>query len=465
MRNRCRAGVLSTLAALVVTALAPLADAAPLSATFGYSGVLVGDAEWYQQSLPAEPFVFRLCTSEAGTCAACTNPPTDDCVWQEEWSAVPVEGGHFTVELGKYASLPVDRVTQGAWLQVEHAGQVLSPRTKLAAVPVALACYDAATLSGKEPTAFAPAVHDHDDRYHGKAEVDDALAQKAAVGDSFLKAESDAKYAAKWHTHDIGAVDGLQAALDGKENQGVAYSKAETDARLAGKANTGDSFSKAESDGRYAALTHSQGIATVDGLQDALNGKENAGVAYAKDQVDTKLGGKADVGASYLKAESDGRYYTKTDVDSKLAGKADTLSLAKLRAYRSTTLSVPTNTDTKVVFNAVNFKANCQYDQASGHFSAISSGYYLIHVAAQWPGGNKWATKKIKIFVNGVERANNKWVNYGESTDNSQNITDMEYLNAGDYVYATLFQTVEFGNAVNLVIGSEYTYMAITQLP
>jgi len=281
---------------------------AEVPGTVGYEGVLFtcpesGPCNGYSYM---GPITFRLWDDPASTDPA-------HLVWEETQEGVKVEGGFFHVDLGSVVALGPTAFAGPRWLDVQVGEEPpLQPRSPVGSVPFALACKDAVSLQGQAPTAFAQAshvhaiadvtglqaaldqkaavAHNHDDLYYRKADVDTALAGKAAVGASYTKAESDARYAAVSHTHAISDTLGLQAALDGK-------------------APVGASYTKAESDARYAAVSHSHAISDVTGLQAALDGKEAKGTCYTQAQVDQIVAGlqaKMDEKVASLQAQIDG---------------------------------------------------------------------------------------------------------------------------------------------------------------
>jgi len=225
---------------------------AEVPGTVGYNGVLFtcpeqGPCNGYSYM---GPVTFRLWDDPAST------DPLH-LVWQETQEVVKVEGGWFHVDLGSVVALAADAFAGPRWLEVQVGEDApLQPRSPVGSVPFALACGEAVTLQGQPPAAFAqashvhaiadvtglqaaldgkaPAVHNHDDLYYRKADVDAALAGKAATGASYTKAESDARYAAKVHAHSVGEVVGLEAALDGKEDKGTCYTQAQVDQIVAG---------------------------------------------------------------------------------------------------------------------------------------------------------------------------------------------------------------------------------------
>jgi len=218
---------------------------AEVPGTVGYNGVLFtcpesGPCNGYSYM---GPITFRLWDDPASTDPA-------HLVWEETQEGVKVEGGFFHVDLGSVKPLGPDAFAGPRWLDVQVGEEPpLKPRSPVGSVPFALACKDAVSLQGQAPTAFAQAshvhaiadvtglqaaldgkaavAHNHDDLYYRKAEVDTALAGKAAVGVSYTKAESDELYATKGHSHAISDVTGLQAALDGKEEKGTCFTKSE----------------------------------------------------------------------------------------------------------------------------------------------------------------------------------------------------------------------------------------------
>jgi subtilisin-like proprotein convertase family protein len=204
-----RTPLLTLLVALVLM-LPNLALADPPSLSFGYTGVLVGEAEWWQQSLSVD-LEFRLCASGV--------EGEDDCAWQQAIDAWPVEGGHFTVELGgEAAPLAAVDLEGPRWLEVsygEAGGGVgdwvtLSPRVKVAAVPLAALASeaehaatadDAGLFGGKAPDAYATHDHPHSD-YAATSALSDALAGKADVGHGHIGV-----YAPVSHTHALVDLD------------------------------------------------------------------------------------------------------------------------------------------------------------------------------------------------------------------------------------------------------------------
>ena len=215
--------------------------------TVGYNGVLftcpaTGPCVGYSYE---GPVTFRLWDDAASMDAG-------HKVWEEVQPDVKLEGGWYHVDLGSQTALGATAFAGARWLEVQLGSDApLVPRSVVGSVPYAFACGDSMKLQGQPPTAFAQASHvhviadvtglqaaldgkaavshNHDDLYYRKADVDTALAGKAAVGASYLKADSDARYAAKVHGHAIADTLGLQAALDGKEDIGTGYTKAQVD--------------------------------------------------------------------------------------------------------------------------------------------------------------------------------------------------------------------------------------------
>ena len=190
--------------ALLLLALPGPAFADTPSLSFGYTGVLLGEPDWWTQSLPVD-LEIRLCTS--GTDGA------GDCAWQQSFAAWSMEGGHFSVELGGAAApLAASDLDGPRWLEVKYrasgeppgAWLTVTPRVKVAAVPLALvateaaratAADDADRLGGLAPEAYA--AHDHTHSEHATA---DALTTGLG-GKADVDHDHAGVYASSTHTH------------------------------------------------------------------------------------------------------------------------------------------------------------------------------------------------------------------------------------------------------------------------
>lgn len=109
----------------------------------------------------------------------------------------------------------------------------------------------------------------------------------------------------------------LKNALDGKEDAGTAYTKAQTDALLNNKADTYDTYTKDETDVLLSYKADSSALSShmsntsnphqVSKAQVGLGNVDNTSDLSKpiSTATQTALNGKADVGASYTKAEED----------------------------------------------------------------------------------------------------------------------------------------------------------------
>ena len=93
------------------------------------------------------------------------------------------------------------------------------------------------------------------------------------------------------------------------------YTKEEADGKfltshqdISGKANVGDSYTKSESDDKYATKSSLDSYVTSDNLTTTLGSYATTDSVYNKNQADEKFAAK---GASYTKSESDEKYATK----------------------------------------------------------------------------------------------------------------------------------------------------------
>jgi len=284
------------ITALIFAIATPLAA---LGLPVGYDGVLYSDGG-NGMSQASATLTFRL--FDAAT--AGNQIGVDEVV-----TGVNIDGGYFHADL---ATLDFSKVAVGAaWIEVELAGQgkPFAPRVKVAAVPYANQCGDAATVGAMPAADLAP-----------KAWAQAELAKKAdqAVLSLYaLAADVVAKADKTWVVE-----------------------------QLAVKANSADVYTKVESDGKFAtAATVTAGLglkADKTYVDDQFALKVNSADVYlksdvyTKDAVDTKLGAKADQSAlttalaakansadMYTKVESDGKFATAATVTAGLGQKAD----------------------------------------------------------------------------------------------------------------------------------------------
>lgn len=133
-----------------------------------------------------------------------------------------------------------------------------------------------------------------------------ALAPYATIASVFDKAASDARYAAIVHTHGWGSITGTPTTLGG---YGItdAYTKVQHDSSLTPYALVASVYDKASSDARYATIAHTQAFSTITGLPTTLAGYGITDAATAAG-VTASLATKADVATTYTRVASDARF-------------------------------------------------------------------------------------------------------------------------------------------------------------
>jgi len=104
-------------------------------------------------------------------------------LWGETQEAVAVNEGIYHVLLGSVKPIPGSALAGSTvFLEVRVSGETLKPRQRLTSVAYALAAENsgqaanAQTLNGLYSFDFAPVVHNHDDLYYFKAQVDAIIA-------------------------------------------------------------------------------------------------------------------------------------------------------------------------------------------------------------------------------------------------------------------------------------------------
>lgn len=103
-------------------------------------------------------------------------------------------------------------------------------------------------------------------------------------------------------------------ALAGKANVGDSYTKTEENALLAGKANADDVYTKTETDTLLADKADDDDVYTKDEVDDALADKADSDSVYTKTEVDDALADKADSADVYTKDEMDDMLLDKAPV-------------------------------------------------------------------------------------------------------------------------------------------------------
>ena len=253
--------IIALVPAFLTLLTAASAFAAPLPV--GYDGVLYGDGSVGGKSQAGAGLTFRLFDVATGGAALDTQQTTAD-----------IDGGYFHADL----TLDFTKAAVGAaWIEVELAGEgkPFAPRIKVAAVPFANACGDAASLQGKTWADLATVATSG--LYTDLKGTPDLTV--------FAKASALAKIATSGSYADLSGKPALKAVATSGQ-----YADLTGAPDLTAYAKTADVYAKTEADANFAQATD----VTV-----ALAAKAD------KATVTTQLAAKADVGTCYTKAEVD----------------------------------------------------------------------------------------------------------------------------------------------------------------
>ena len=138
------------------------------------------------------------------------------------------------------------------------------------------------------------------------------------------------------------------------------------------------------------------------------------------------------------------------------------VQVSRARAYRtSSTQSIPHAIWTKVELDAETYDAQNEFDSSSNYrFIAKRAGYYLVNASIRYNSPVSGAQYAIGIYKNGVPVTCS--INEGQTYALSTNISDIIYLDAGDYL--ELWTYHESGAAKNIENASKYTFMSIHKL-
>ena len=133
------------------------------------------------------------------------------------------------------------------------------------------------------------------------------------------------------------------------------------------------------------------------------------------------------------------------------------------RAGLVTSYSTPNGLWFKVNFDVVEYDVSGDFNITSDRFICPASGYYLISGMATFSSMQDGETISVAAFREGVREAGSI-VQAAHTNILSVGLTDIVYLNAGDYVELQAYHT---GSASRTIYGSTagtYTYFTIAFL-
>lgn len=138
---------------------------------------------------------------------------------------------------------------------------------------------------------------------------------------------------------------------------------------------------------------------------------------------------------------------------------------SKARAYLSSNQSIPSGTDTKVLFDTETFDVDGEYDNTTNYrFTATNAGYYLITSKIMFINKQSGKIYVNRIYVNGSTCYEQHVISEGTVINYGHSVTlpEIVYLAAGDYVEIFAYQNT--GSAVNLSGEIDHTSFAIHRL-
>ncbi len=140
--------------------------------------------------------------------------------------------------------------------------------------------------------------------------------------------------------------------------------------------------------------------------------------------------------------------------------------LSRSRATRATAQSMANGVFTKVIFNTEVFDNLGEYDNTTGVFTAIYTGYYQVNASAMsaniaWAAGQIW---QCALFLNGTEYSNGYFneITASNTTLLHSTLSDIIYLTAGQSIDIRVYQ--DQGAPVNIHNSADYNFFAIHRL-
>jgi hypothetical protein len=137
------------------------------------------------------------------------------------------------------------------------------------------------------------------------------------------------------------------------------------------------------------------------------------------------------------------------------------LNMAKM--VRSTTQTVPSGTETQILFNAVIFDEGNITDITNNRFVIAQDGYYMVHASWVCPGLDPGRDIWMFLYKNGScirEIINTNGP--GNNVPIGVEISTIEYFNAGDYL--TLSVTQWTGSSKNTYVDYRRPSMEVIQM-
>lgn len=130
------------------------------------------------------------------------------------------------------------------------------------------------------------------------------------------------------------------------------------------------------------------------------------------------------------------------------------------RMHRSSDVSIPNSTETKITLNASTFDDVGGFDSVNNRYVAREAGKYRVNGSIGWDS-NGTGVRVAALRKNGTEVARTQSQPNGASATMAV-VSDIISLNAGDYV--ELYGVQTSGGSLNIFGFSSYTFMAIEKI-
>jgi hypothetical protein len=139
---------------------------------------------------------------------------------------------------------------------------------------------------------------------------------------------------------------------------------------------------------------------------------------------------------------------------------------AVLNVFRNTTLSVPTATDTTVLWNDIGLDALGEYTAATGIYKAKRAGQYLVSAQILYDNAAWTATNQNDLYIlknNALTSSNVNYLQATVTTYITAQVTATVALAVGDEIKIAVRQGT--GSTRNLIANGTYNHLKIYRFP
>ncbi len=207
-------------------------------------------------------------------------------------------------------------------------------------------------------------------------------------------------------------------------------------------------------------MFYSKSIAMIYDYIDAevvtLNDTITAVIVTASEYIDAKV---VTLNATIVQNLIDAKTYT----DEQIALVDVSVFVSRLKAYCQTTVSVPTNTYTKVPLNLTVYDVNSELDTTLNRFVCKVAGEYSVKGQVMLSSMADGERMSVTIYLNGAGRCSQQFVPVHSASSWTAILATVSdiHLEVDDYLELWVFQS---GSARNIGIGIQQTWMAVHQI-